>query len=469
MFERWDPDRDIKADVPADFDKLHLFSSLASEIFGDPELAAGVETEWLKNRIREYLEDLYENRSQAAAATKAIVKFITGRAWVMTDVGDGVFAFTHQTFLEYFFARYVDEKADSVGDVLNEITPHVVLREWDVVAHLSLQIKTHRSLRMQNQAIEQLGVMLKETRPADEMRALNLFAARALEYLVASDSQVKALVGTIFSHAVNSIDDGASLRAITYCAFCCAERRSFVRKLLLSLIVEIFTRADEPSMGNLIRAMSSQIAQGNAIVALEVLPSDLRDEAHSAVKRIVLSRAEKSPIFASLAWSWYGLISDELLRKHGLVTYFNTSLEGNRFGVDGLTALVLSGAEYNATKLSFLPEVSEGALAAIGRVGFSSLPLPKEAFNAALVSNTPPIRLWNSMFAYYKKIPRAYVGAFFVFLLQVNLTAPSSENGTERSDFIKAVTASVLNSRGIKKLTIYPDIVRATEMPILTE
>ena len=55
MFERWDPDRDIKADVPADFDKLHLFSTLASEIFGDPELAAGVELAWLFSRIQKYL------------------------------------------------------------------------------------------------------------------------------------------------------------------------------------------------------------------------------------------------------------------------------------------------------------------------------------------------------------------------------------------------------------------------------
>jgi predicted NACHT family NTPase len=147
MFERWDPDRDIKADVPADFDKLHLFSTLASKIFGDPELAAGVESRWLTQKIREYLEALYENKAQATAGTKAILKFITGRAWVMTDIGDGVFAFTHQTFLEYFFARYVDEKADTVSEVLDEIIPHVLLREWDVVAHLSLQIKTHRSLR----------------------------------------------------------------------------------------------------------------------------------------------------------------------------------------------------------------------------------------------------------------------------------------------------------------------------------
>ena len=257
MFERWDPDRDIKADVPADFDKLHLFSILASQIFGDPELAAGVEAEWLNARIREYLEALYENKAQATAATKAIVKFITGRAWVMTDVGDGVFAFTHQTFLEYFFARFVDDQSDTVADVFDEIIPHVLRNEWDVVAHLSLQIKTHRSLRRQNQAIDNLIAILRERRPIEQQRALSIFSARSLEYLVASESQVKGLVELIFSEAMSSADDEQFLRAMHHCAFCSAERRAFVRKLLLELIVKAFKAAEQPSITNLFRAMST--------------------------------------------------------------------------------------------------------------------------------------------------------------------------------------------------------------------
>ena len=256
MFERWDPDRDIKADVPADFDKLHLFSTLASQIFGDPELSAGVETSWLSARIREYLESLYENKAQALAASKAIVKFITGRAWVMTDVGDGVFAFTHQTFLEYFFARFVDDKADTVADVLDEIIPHVLQREWDVVAHLSLQIKTHRSLRRQNQATDALIALLRAARPIDEQKALSLFAARSLEYLIASEAQVKALVEIVFSEAATNGSDEQYMRAMQYCAQCSAERRSFVRKLLLELIVKTFRKVQQPAAENLFRAMS---------------------------------------------------------------------------------------------------------------------------------------------------------------------------------------------------------------------
>src|SRR6267142_2067533 len=73
-----------------------------------------------------------------------------------SEMGDKVFAFTHQTFLEYFFALHIDEMHDSVKEVLNQVLPKVSRGEWDMVSHLSLQIKTYRNLRRQNEAIELL-------------------------------------------------------------------------------------------------------------------------------------------------------------------------------------------------------------------------------------------------------------------------------------------------------------------------
>jgi hypothetical protein len=461
MFERWDPDRDIKADVPADFDKLHLFSSLASKIFGDPELAAGVETSWLNARIREYLEALYENKAQATAGTKAIVKFITGRAWVMTDVGDGVFAFTHQTFLEYFFARHVDERADTVAEVFDEIMPHVLHREWDVVAHLSLQIKTHRSLRRQNQAIEQLIALLDQKRPIEEQRALSLFCARTLEYLVASESQVKTLVELIFSEATNSSDDDDQfLRAMRHCTFCSVERRTFVRKLLLELIVKAFRKAEQPSIGNLFRAMSSFAVRDDAVLfSSSLLPVDLRSEAQEAVRRMVLDRAATSEFFAAVAWSWFRLINEDLLRKHGLAIYFNAQLEGNHFGVDGLTNLVLEGSD-RYTRSQF-QEPFVNALAAIGRIGFTGAAPNKSMFSRALTAGGAPLGVWLELLKQYKKTPEALAGAFFVYLV-LNSLGEINEGLRERNPEVirEAIKSTVLNARAIKKLDFYPQMVR---------
>lgn len=456
MFERWDPDRDIKADVPADFDKLHLFSSLASRIFGDPELAAGVEAAWLSARIRDYLEELYENKAQATAATRAIVKFITGRAWVMTDVGDGVFAFTHQTFLEYFFARFVDDKSDTVADVFNEIMPHVLRNEWDVVAHLSLQIKTHRSLRRQNQAIESLIAMLREQRPLEEQRALSVFSARSLEYLVASESQVKGLVELIFSEAMNSADDEQFLRAMRHCAFCSAERRTFVRKLLLELIIKAFRRAEQPSVGNLFRAMSTFTVRGGALSPSGLLPDDLQREAQAAVRRMVIDKAPTSEFFASVAWSWFGAINEDLLRKHGLGLYYSAFLEGNNFGVDGLTNLVLGSVEHYARPHPFTQEDAISAVAAVGRIGFSGPPLDRKAFGRAFVGSSAPLRAWYYILKQLRKTPEPLAGAFLVFLIVEALGEKEPPRDKEAIELRKRIKDLVLNSRAVKKLDVFP-------------
>jgi hypothetical protein len=470
MFERWDPDRDIKADVPADFDKLHLFSSLASRIFGDPELAAGVETAWLSARIREYLEALYENKAQATAATKAIVKFITGRAWVMTDVGDGVYAFTHQTFLEYFFARFVDEKSDTVAEVFNEIIPHVLLREWDVVAHLSLQIKTHRSLRRQNQAIDGLIALLRQKRPVEEQSALSVFSARALEYLVASESQVKALVELIFSEATSSADDEKLLQAMRYCAGCSAERRAFVRKLLLELITKTFRKAEQPSVGNLFRAISTFTVRGDALVPSSLFPDNLQKEIQEALRRMVIDRAPTSEFFASVAWSWFGLVNEELLRKYGLALYYNAYLEGNHFGVDGLTNLVLAASERFARPESFTRDYAISALAAIARTGFTG-PLPdRQKFGRAFFGLSAPLGVWYQTLKQFRKTPETFAGAFFIFLV-VDAINEGGElvKEKETAQLRTSIKDFVVNSRVIRKLEYFPRIAEMAAGAIFSE
>lgn len=483
MFERWDPDRDIKADVPADFDKLHLFSTLASRIFGDPELSAGVETAWLSARIREYLEALYENKAQALAATKAIVKFITGRAWVMTDVGDNIFAFTHQTFLEYFFARFVDDKSDTVGDVLDEIIPHVVRREWDVVAHLSLQIKTHRSLRRQNQAIDALITLLGQRRADDEHKALSIFAARSLEYLVASEAQVKSLVEVVFSEAITNGNDEQYLKAMQYCAQSSVERRAFVRKILLEMMVTTFRRAEMPAVENLFKALSDFSLRERAAGSL--LPQDLRSDAQNAVRKLIVDRAPSSPFFATVAWSWYGLISEDLLRKHGLSTYFNVSIEGMYFGVDGLTSLVLLSSEGSPTRPEgFSEEMAQNGLVAVARVGFGGGFLVKEQFSSEFRRDIPPIYFWKRMLLQLRRVPGAFAGAFLVFLIVDALhEKKASDEGQERGESGRLegieeedaetlrhkIKHFVLSNRAVKKLEFYPRMVEMAEGAIWGE
>ncbi len=183
MFERWDSERHINPEIPYDFDRLQLFSHLAALIFESSELRAGVDEGWLQKQIQTYFERIYENRAMAYLASNKLVKFMCGRAWVMSEVGDKTYTFTHQTFLEYFFARHIDDTNDTAERLLNTIIPKIKNREWDVVSHLALQIKTHRNLRKQEEAIKLLRNELQVEQISAEQNAIVSFAARALEYL----------------------------------------------------------------------------------------------------------------------------------------------------------------------------------------------------------------------------------------------------------------------------------------------
>ncbi|TGN49409.1 hypothetical protein E4L95_18280 [Paracoccus liaowanqingii] len=189
MFEKWDQRRDIRFSVPNDFYLIDLFSFLASKIFGDSEAEEGVDAQWLERTLREYFDEWYKDRSKSVVAARTLVDFITGRAWVMCEIGPGVFKFTHRTFLEYFFARRIEEEAESVRRLVAEhIYPRAVHAEWDVVTHLALQISTFRSGPKSKQAIEALMEQLDTPEVSVENRINYLhFFIRTLNYLVISE------------------------------------------------------------------------------------------------------------------------------------------------------------------------------------------------------------------------------------------------------------------------------------------
>jgi len=190
MFERWDQKRGIIADDMSEFDRSQLFIYLASQIYGQPHLAGGVGKDWLQSSLQTIFGQLYDNKVRAFQASKTFVKFITGRAWIMSEIGDNVFAFTHQTFLEYFFARFLEDKYDTVAELLSALKPRIIKSEWNEVTHLALQIKTFRSLRKQEEALVVLLGFAKSARTARQQQAVLAFSARAMEYLSPPEAKI---------------------------------------------------------------------------------------------------------------------------------------------------------------------------------------------------------------------------------------------------------------------------------------
>jgi hypothetical protein len=203
MFEKWDQRRDIIFKVPTDFDLLDLFGYLASEIFGEAETEDGVSDEWLRGRLRSFFDDWYDDRSRAVSAARSLLDFITGRAWVMCEIGPKVFKFTHRTFLEYFFARRLEEVAGGVSSLLSsQLYDKIINREWDVVAHLALQISTFRSGPKSVQAADELDRLFLHPRNSKEETNFLTFVALSLAYLNLPEARIRSFVRELVRRSI---------------------------------------------------------------------------------------------------------------------------------------------------------------------------------------------------------------------------------------------------------------------------
>ncbi|MGJ5206039.1 NACHT domain-containing protein [Bradyrhizobium sp. HKCCYLR20261] len=204
MFERWDQNRGILFGIPSDFELIDLFGFLANEIFGRPELEEGVSKDWLFAKVKSYFSRWYEEKAKSVQVSKSLVDFLTGRAWVLSEIGADVFKFTHRTFLEYFYARYANAQIDSTVELIRKLSPRIINGEMDVVNHLSLQMFTFREPRKIQEAVSELVNLVEATHNSNyEAANAIVFFSRALEYLVMSEMQYREALDKVIRRLIN--------------------------------------------------------------------------------------------------------------------------------------------------------------------------------------------------------------------------------------------------------------------------
>ncbi|RAZ82629.1 hypothetical protein DPM33_34490 [Mesorhizobium hawassense] len=184
---------------------LDVFGYVASRTFGDAANEEGVSKQWLTQELRTHFEDWYVDRASAHRAAKSLVDFLTGRAWVMSEVGSGVFKFTHRTFLEYFFARNLISLSSSISElVLERLIPHILKNEWVVISHLALHMAVFRDSGKARQAGDAILQLLADGSlfPATQELSLLEFVAGALDYLTIPEAMYLAIVERLVSRAV---------------------------------------------------------------------------------------------------------------------------------------------------------------------------------------------------------------------------------------------------------------------------
>ncbi|WP_267382318.1 MULTISPECIES: NACHT domain-containing protein [unclassified Sphingomonas] len=404
MFERWDQKRGIIADDMSEFDRSQLFIHLASQIYGHPKLAAGVSKEWLQNSLRSAFFELYESNAKAFASSKTFVKFITGRAWIMSEVGGSVFAFTHQTFLEYFFARYLEDKFDAIAMLLRELKPRIIKSEWNEVTHLALQIKTYRSLRKQEEALGWLTATIKSSRNALQRQAILSFSARSLEYLNPAEAKISSFLNDVSPIILERASEGKaeSLAFFGLAAHAARDRRSFIHQKITELIKAAFiSNANGPLHLALTRYIGNQamyVRQMTSDNYATHLPTDLRIDLMEQLSCYIIDKSLQDEAYARIAWQWYAHVSDTTIGENRLSLMYNSPYLGSFGGIDGLSSVAIRASDvmnYNQRHSVLSKEAARKMMSQLGGQIVSLLPLNPSLFNTGNTHGRVHVDFWK--------------------------------------------------------------------------
>jgi hypothetical protein len=193
LFEKWDKQRGIQ--VPLSFD-AHVYAAMRSlALYMYSQEKPQLKRQELIAFIKDYLLDKrFDDTDIAEAAAEEFIEFCKGRAWVLTDVGDEKYGFTHRTFLEYFSANQLVRLHTSADRLFAILHDRLGAREWDVVAQLALQILGRT---VEDGADDFLNLTVEaaanSTDPSIKANLLS-FSSRALQFIVPRPKILRSIV-----------------------------------------------------------------------------------------------------------------------------------------------------------------------------------------------------------------------------------------------------------------------------------
>ncbi|MCS3893288.1 GTPase SAR1 family protein [Bradyrhizobium japonicum USDA 38] len=170
LFRRWDSLKEIDPELPDSHWLFQLVTEIAHRLYLiDRKTEGDSGAEWLKQTALNFFRGVYdgdvENRSRAAA--DRFVGHLIGRSWVLQERIGGVFEFTHRTFMEYYFARWLDDQYDGVKPLFEFVARRIRAGEWTVPIHLAFQLKCAGKLRSAESLTAELLRLLEETKASD--------------------------------------------------------------------------------------------------------------------------------------------------------------------------------------------------------------------------------------------------------------------------------------------------------------
>lgn len=202
LFEKWDSLRQIDNSLPYESELKPVLMYLADWIYHTKGLAEGVTVTQLINEATKYLaKKRYECEDRARNAATKFVEYCIGRKWVLSETGstptEGLFQFTHRTFLEYFTAAYLSRTNLTPGRLTKKLIPRIADSEQDLVTQLAFHIKSNE---VEDGAANLLRRVIKAAQKlprGEEFWNLSIYALRCLSFLAPHPSVTREIIYTI--------------------------------------------------------------------------------------------------------------------------------------------------------------------------------------------------------------------------------------------------------------------------------
>lgn len=198
MFDQWDRIRGIDHDLPEKENLWSLIGYVAAYIIRDVSLGGRLSKSELSKSVQKFFCGEYPEYGSGRARTigEKFALHLTGRSWVLREISTGEFEFTHRTFMEYFYAKFLDEEYEAVSELVSYIYDD--LGGPSVSHQLSLEIKCGNSQKRTERALKTITSKLEDV--SDEKQAEHIvdFANSSLSYLrLGEESIVRNIEGII--------------------------------------------------------------------------------------------------------------------------------------------------------------------------------------------------------------------------------------------------------------------------------
>ncbi len=202
LFDRWDRLRDITPDLPERYRLYDLLVHLAHKLYEDDIYGGRVKRDSLFKITKDFfMKDYVDNKEgRASEAAAKFVEHLTGRAWILHEVGENIFEFTHRTFLEYFYAKYLEANYEGTSEIFSAVEGSIVAGQKTVPTHLAFQIRTKDN----RQASSRLAGLIADSLQRHHSMHLVEFSAQAARYLLPTADELDLWIGRICEESIRT-------------------------------------------------------------------------------------------------------------------------------------------------------------------------------------------------------------------------------------------------------------------------